>query len=205
MVKFQLPYNLARTDPVNSAVDRLFLLWHAYDEEEALLKEWHEDTANAQKPTGNPLFDFFLDTWGKGLWADVRTPNIPFPQRTYFQALGVVSHQLRQQIRSNVLDQVLQPDGAGKFILPPTLKPPYDNDPAAANKLAQAEIDKILAAFDKCEIASLKLIDQYVETTVNSTCPQDVYLNALLRMMLIETHCFEIQKQFLQTGRPQSA
>jgi hypothetical protein len=186
-------YNLAGIDRA-SDLNKLFLFWHAYDEEEELLREWHESTAHGS--TNNELLDSFLDTWGEGAWKDVETPA-PWPRRTYFQALGVVSHQLRKNIRDNVLNEVLEPEG-DKFKLPPTLKEGVD--PKYAESLAQNEIGKILNAFNKCEILSLAQIDAYVHQTLNNNCPQDVYLNALLRMTCIETGCFEVQKHFLETG-----
>ena len=98
-------YPFDHVDPENSVVDRLFLFWHSYDKEEKLLKDWHNYTAGVSKPTGNVLFNSFLNTWGKGDWNKVKSPDVPFSDRTYFQALGVVSHQLRQEIRDNVLER----------------------------------------------------------------------------------------------------
>ena len=56
------------------------------------------------QPTNNILFDSFLDSWGKGRWEEVEDDDVPFEKRSYFQALGVVSHQLIKQLRANVLD-----------------------------------------------------------------------------------------------------
>ena len=193
-------HNLAGTDPVHSPADRLFLVWHAYDVEEGLLQDWHNSTAH-DGSTNNELLDFFLDTWGKGDWTIVRRDPPPnFPDTAYFQALGVVSHQLRQEIRKNVLDEILVPEG-DKFKLPPKLKDGVTRE--YADKRAQAEIDKILSAFRDCEIKSLRVIDREAANQADNNCEgQNIYLHALVRMMDIETHCFVIQKNFLETGRP---
>jgi hypothetical protein len=188
-------YPFDRVDPEHSEWVRLFLFWHAYDEEEKLLQDWHNSTAGVSKPTGNVLFDSFLNTWGKGNWGDVDTPA-NWSQRTYFQALGVVSHQLRQEIRDNVLDKILVPEG-DRFKLPPELKKGVD--PKEAERLAHDEINRIKDAFEKCEIKGLEQADECASKTVKN-CPNDIYLQALLRMMLIETGCFKIQKHFLEEG-----
>jgi hypothetical protein len=188
-------YPFDHVNPENSVVDRLFLFWHAYDEEEQLLQDWHNSTAGVSKPTGSVLFDSFLNTWGKGNWRDVNTPA-KWSQRTYFQALGVVSHQLRQQIRDNVLDKILVPEG-DRFKLPPELKKGVD--PKEAERLAHDEIDKIKDAFEKCEMQGLEQVDACAKKALEN-CQNDVYLQALLRMMLIETGCFKIQKHFLEDG-----
>jgi hypothetical protein len=88
--------------------------------------------------------------------------------------------------------------------LPPELKPGVD--PTEAERLAQDEIAKLLAAFNRVEIPSLKNIDNRVKEERDNS-PNNRYLNALLRMMLIETRCFEIQKKFLEEGKilPESA
>jgi hypothetical protein len=192
-------FDLTGINPVGSAADRLFLFWHAYNEEEGLLKNWHESTSHS--PTQNQLLDFFLDTWGVGDWDVVHSDPPPrFPSLAYFQALGVVSHQLREEIKKNVLNKVFVRSGDG-FVFPPQLQPGVTR--AQADQLAQAEIDKIISAFEGCEIKSLKFIDRNADDQANTNCGgQNIYLHALVRMMDIETHCFEIQKQFLQTGRP---
>jgi hypothetical protein len=190
-------------DPEKHALGKLFWFWHAYDREDELLQVWHDSTARVSKPTGNVLFDSFLDTWGKGDWQEVKDDSVPFEKRSYFQALGVVSNQLSEQCRRNVLDRFLVPQG-DKFKLPPELKPGVD--PTEAERLAQDEIAKLLAAFNHAEIPSLKNIDKRVKEERDNS-PDNRYLNALLRMMLIETRCFEIQKKFLEEGKilPESA
>ena len=42
-------------------------------------------------------------------------------------------------------------------------------------------------------------VDHCAKKTLKN-CPNDVYLQALLRMMLIETGCFKTQKHFLENG-----
>jgi hypothetical protein len=189
-------------DPENHAWIRLALFWHAYAEEFKLLESWHISTERAQRPTGNILYDSFLDTWGKGKWNEVEDDSVPFEKRTYFQALGVVSHQLLKHLR-NVLNTILVSDG-DKFKLPPELKPGID--PKDADKMAQGEIDKITTALDRCVIPGLEKADKEVKNVLDN-CPKDPYLNALLRMMLIETKCFKIQRHFLEKGEilPESA
>jgi hypothetical protein len=184
-------YNLAGVDPKKSDLAKLFLFWHAYDEEAKLLQEWHEDTATAPKPTGNVLFDSFLVTWGDRPWN-----TNPSPKNTYFQALGVVSAHLRQKIRDSVLDEFLVPEGTG-FKLPPTLKDPKKRD--QAERRAKDEIAILLDAFNDPEIPGLEKVDKEAEK-VRDTSKKNFYLSALVRMMNIETGCFKIQKRFLEKG-----
>ena len=184
-------YNLAGVDPKKSHLDRLFLFWHAYDEEAKLLKDWHESTATVSKPTGNVLYDSFLITWGDGPWN-----TSPSPKNTYFQALGVVSADLRQKIRSSVLDAFLVPEGTG-FKFPPTLKDPSQR--GEAEKRAKDEIASLSRAFDDPEIPGLEKVDKRAEE-VRDKSRKDSYLSALVRMMNIETGCFKIQRHFLEEG-----
>lgn len=183
--------NLPGVDPKKSDLDKLFLFWHAYEEEAKLLQEWHEDTATAPKPTGNVLFDSFLITWGNGSWH-----TNPSPKNTYFQALGVVSADLRRKIRDSVLDAFLVPEGTG-FKLPPTLKDPKQR--GEAERLAKAEIEALVDAFNDPEIPGLEKVDGVAEK-VRDNSKKDIYLSALVRMMYIETGCFKIQRHFLETG-----
>jgi hypothetical protein len=187
-------------DPKKYALGKLFWFWNAYDEEEKLLESWHISTASVRQPTGNPLYDSFLDTWGKGKWNDVRKPGrVPWSKRTYFQTLGVVSHRLRERCRK-VLDQFLVRTG-DKFKIPPELKPGVN--PAVAEREAKIEAKNLLAAFNDPEIPSLKELDEKVKKILTGRhARNNIYLNALLRMMLIETDCFRIQKRFLQKGTP---
>jgi hypothetical protein len=187
-------------DPVNSHLDRLFLFWEAYDKEFTnLLKHWHDDTAQIRRPvgqvrsTGNVLYDSFLDTWGEGEFEN----NLPLEQKTYFSALGVVSKGLRDQC-TEVLDQVLQreAEGApgGRYKVPLQL---LIDRPTAESK-AQDTIKDILKPFN-LEHANLKdKIDPFVADAVKAS--NDLYLEALQRMMNIETKCFGIQKEFLESG-----
>ena len=104
----------------------------------------------------------------------------------------------------NVLNEVLVSQGDGFRPFEP--KPGIDiNSPDA---MAQAEIDKILRAFNHPDIPqsepvgpiqSLKNIDEKMEQERDRS-PDNCYLNALLRMMRIETRCFEIQQNFLDKG-----
>jgi hypothetical protein len=191
-------YPFGRLHPTNSPLDRLFLFWHCYDEEDKLLQDWHDSTHLVPKPTGNILFDSFLNTWGKGEWNEVRNGREQFEKRSYFQTLGVVSHFLIKRIRENVLNDVLVPDG-DKFKLPPELKPGVDQK--AADRQAQTEIEELKRVFEECEIRSLKKLDKEAkEESHRGDCRDDAYLKALVRMMEIETRCFEIQKHFLAKG-----
>jgi len=187
-------------DPRKTALGKLFWFWNAYDEEETLLEAWHNDTALVRQPSGNVLFDSFLDTWGKGKWDQVRKPGrVPWSKMTYFQTLGVVSHRLRERCRK-VLDKFLVRRSRG-FQIPPQLKPGVN--PADAEREAGTEVKQLLAAFNDPEIPSLKEIDEKVKKILaGRRARNNLYLNALLKMMLIETDCFRIQKRFLQKGVP---
>lgn len=180
-------------DPTRYALGRLYYFWNAYDREAAFLESWHISTASVGRTTGNILFDSFLDTWGKGNWREVENPG-PIKDKSYFQALGVVSHDLRQKIRTRVLDRYLVSVG---YELKPQLK--NEADQPEAEGRANGEINEILAAFDKCEIVSLEKLDKATKDELDK-CPEDVYLKSLLRMMQIETRCFRIQRQFLVHG-----
>jgi len=185
-------------DPKKYALGKLFKFWEAYDREAKLLESWHISTASVQKPTGNRLYDSFLDTWGKGRWSDVRKPGrVPWSKRTYFQTLGVVSHRLRERCLK-VLDQFLVRQGGE---LKPQLKPGVD--PADAEREAKIEVKRLLADFNDPEIPSLKEIDEKVKKILaGRRARTDIYLHALLRMMLIEMDCFRTQKRWLQKGMP---
>jgi hypothetical protein len=187
-------------DPKKTALGKLFWFWNAYDEEEMLLESWHDSTVRVSQPTGNPLYDSFLDTWGKGRWDAVRKPGrVPWSKMTYFQTLGVVSHRLREQCRK-VLDKFLVRKGRG-FKIPPQLKPGVN--PAQAEREAKDGVGRLLAAFNDPEIPSLQEIDEKVKKVLRGRrARNNIYLNALLKMMLIETDCFRIQRRFLQKGVP---
>jgi hypothetical protein len=60
-----------------------------------------------------------------------------------------------------------------------------------------------LAVFNDPEIPSLQEIDEKVKKVLRGRrARNNIYLNALLKMMLIETDCFRIQRRFLQKGVP---
>lgn len=185
-------------DPANSFTDKLFLFWAAYEKEAPLLEEWHSSTARIRSPipggppasTGNILYNSFLDTWGKDKFVN----DLPLDEKSYFSALGTVSSRLRQDC-FDVLDKILEKKVDGTFKVPLKLK----IDKPTAEQMAQDKISKLLDAFNKFEIPSLQKIDEKARQE-SDTSPNDDYLKALLRMMLIETRCFEIQKHFLETG-----
>ena len=93
------------------------------------------------------------------------------------------------------MDKILEKKVDGTFKVPLKLK----IDKPTAEQMAQDKISKLLDAFNKFEIPSLQKIDEKARQE-SDTSPNDDYLKALLRMMLIETRCFEIQKHFLETG-----
>jgi hypothetical protein len=195
-------------DPQNYQVDRLYLFWQAYDKEARLLKDWHISTSRVRQPannvppisTGNVLYDSFLDTWGKGEFEN----NSPLEQKSYFSVLGVVSKELRDRC-TEVLDQILQrvPGGestpGGRYVVP--LQPIIDRSDAESK--AQDTIKAIVKPFS-LEHANLKdKIDPFVADAVKAS--NDLYLEALQRMMNIETKCFGIQKDFLESGKVPTA
>ena len=188
-------------DPVGSHLDRLFMFWQCYVEEERLLADWHDSTANYPgKPTSNPLFNSFLDSWGEGTWEDLKDENVPFEKRSYFQALGVVSRRLIEEIQAKVLKDFVVPDGK-TWRLRRDLS---EVDRTNGEKLAKDEITTLLAAFDTCRIPSLKNVDKKVEDERDTEkCREDstVYLDALVRMMNIEIDCFITQAHFLKEGK----
>jgi len=191
---------LTNPDPVKVLWHRLFLFWESYDKEFTnLLENWHNDTAQIRRPdngparsTGNVLYDSFLDTWGKDKFEDNR---VPLGQKSYFAALADVSIGVRAECHK-VLKAILETvDGhPDVFKDPPKLKIPEQQ----ANELAQKELSKLFTQFSK-ELAALGTeIDPCVETATQRL--NDHYLEALLRMMQIETRCFKVQAHFLDTG-----
>jgi hypothetical protein len=194
-------------DPQNSHIDRLYLFWRAYDEEAKLLADWHDSASRVRQPpnlppasTGNVLYDSFLDTWGKGEFEN----NSPLDQKSYFSVLGVVSKELRDQC-TRVLDQILErvPGGeatpGGRYVLPLQLV----INRSAADSKAQDTINDLLRPLS-LEHAKLKdKIDPFVADAIRAS--NDLYLEALQRMMNIETKCFGIQKEFLESGKVPAA
>jgi hypothetical protein len=186
-------------NPQTSHLDRLFLFWHAYDKEAAdLLQAWHLDAARARArgSSGNVLYDSFLDTWGNGEFEN----NLPLEEKSYFSALGVVSKGLRDQC-TEVLDQILERQAGGERTPGGRYKVPLQLlvDRPDADSKAEVAINDILRPFD-IEHTSLKdKIDPFVADEVEAS-NHDPYLEALQRMMNIETKCFSTQKQFLETG-----
>ena len=191
---------MADLNPQKSHLDRLFLFWHAYDKEAFdLLQKWHRDATDetAKGSSGNVLYDLFLDTWGN----DAFENDLPLEQKSYFSVLGVVSKELRNQC-TKVLDQVLQREKhgelkpGGRYALPLQLL----IDRSDAESKAEDTIRDILQPFS-LELDNLKnKIDPFVADAVKTANP-DTYLEALQRMMNIETRCFDIQKKFLENGK----
>jgi hypothetical protein len=184
---------MAQMEPATNYADRLYLFWQAYSSEASQhLNQWHrtpvvdEEARELNGDDSNPLYDSFLNTWANGKFEDdnIDFNNVPWDQKTYFAALDVPSLWLRLQC-----EKVLKVDQTGK----PQLVNP--NDPDAAKR----KIDELIEAFGK-ELASLKKIDLAVANELNGN-PKDIYLQALNRMMQIETECFEKQLAFLQTGQ----
>jgi hypothetical protein len=196
-----------RLDPQNSHVDRLYQFWQAYEKEAKLLRNWHDDAFNIlaeAQGSPNALYKSFLDTWGGG---DFENDAVPLDRKSYFAALAVVSRWLRDECLS-VLKDVLDAEKDGSFKVDlQTGKPrlragvsPEDADDKAKKKI----YNDLLKYFDR-EDASLKTIDSDVKGEVSKLDPPDRYLEALLRMMRIETNCFRIQIGFLKDGQVPSA
>jgi hypothetical protein len=189
-----------KMDPVNSATDRLYLFWSAYEEEALqLLTKWHEDPikirANNERSggSGNPLYDSFLDTWGNGAF---ETDRVPLEAKSYFAALGFVSRWLRDQCLEVLATEPEKPksalvDESGRPML-------------AANKSNKDASDKVdvLKKMFKGELVGLGKVDA---TTKDVAQGDDRYLHSLLRMMLIETDCFKTQLHFLEHGEVPTA
>jgi hypothetical protein len=185
-----------KMDPVNSYTDRLYLFWHAYeDEANSLLEKWHDDpkrikAANESSGgSGNPLYDSFLDTWGNGPF---ESDSVPLEKKSYFAALGYVSRWLRDRCLEVLATDPKNPkmavvDASGKPML-------------ALNKSDKDARDKVadLAELFKGELGGIDKVDTAAEDVARG---EDRYLRALLRMMKIETDCFQTQSYFLEQGR----
>jgi hypothetical protein len=189
---------LPNPDPVNVTWHRLFLFWESYEKEFInFLMDWHNDTAGKRTPgpgparsTGNVLFDSFLDTWGMGDFVD---HEVPLEKKSYFAALGVPSIAVRDECLK-VLKRILKTQ-EGEIT-----NPPEPIDEGEANDAAQKELETLSKEFGDV-IKTLKTkIDPCVEKAYKESNGDD-YLEALLRMMRIETRCFEVQKHFLDTGK----
>jgi hypothetical protein len=185
-----------KMDPVNSYADRLYLFWHAYEEEaNSLLEKWHNDPKRIKAAndsaggSGNPLYDSFLDTWGNGPF---ESDSVPLERKSYFAALGFVSRWLRDRCLGVLATDPKNPklavvDESGKPML-------------ALNKSDKDARDKVadLTNVFKGELDGLDKVDTTTEDVARG---EDRYLRALRRMMLIETDCFKTQKYFLENGR----
>lgn len=197
--------SLPNPDPVNTPWHRLFLFWEAYDKEFIdFLKKWHNDTAQQRRPgpqadepgptlisTGNVLFDSFLDTWGEGKFDD---PQVPLEKKSYFAALGVASIEPRKKCLQ-VLKDILETDRNGDLKEPLKLKV----SPEQANAKAQEALAQLEQRFS-IELGALKdKVDPRLREAIGKS--PDTYLQALLRMMEIETGCFQVQKDFLKSGK----
>jgi hypothetical protein len=193
---------MTNVDPQNSHVDRLYQFWQAYEKEARLLRNWHDDAFNilAEGQPPNALYKSFLDTWGGG---DFENDAVPLDQKSYFAVLETVSRWLRDECLS-VLNDVLDTAKDGSFKVDektgkPQLRAGVSTDDAdykAKNKIN----NDLLKYFDR-EHTSLETIDSDVNGEVGKLDPPDRYLEALLRMMLIETNCFRIQLGFLKNGQ----
>ena len=157
-------------------------------------------TACYKQDPPNALYKSFLDRCGEGTWEDIKDENVPFEKRSYFQALGVVSRRLIEEIQAKVLKDFVVPDGKTLAIA----RDLSEVDRTNGEKLAKDEITTLLAAFDTCRIPSLKNVDTKVEDERDTEkCREDstVYLDALVRMMNIEIDCFITQAHFLKEGK----
>jgi hypothetical protein len=179
-------------DPVGSYLDRLFLFWQCYVLEENLLADWHD---SAFKYPGRPhhqLFESFLDAWGKDPW-EKTNETVDFEKQSYFQALGVVSHRLIEQLQGGVLGEFLVKEGNTWSL--------RQDVSADAEKRAEEEIRTLVKGFDECRIPTLEKAKKEVEEEADSAkCGKDIYLDALTRMIDIEEKCGLIQAHFLKTG-----
>jgi hypothetical protein len=190
--------SLPNSDPVNKEWHRLFQFWESYDKEyNRLLETWHNETAEVRRPdpsggyvsTGNVLYDSFLDTWGKDNFVDPKGLNA----KSYFAALATASINPRDRCLET-LKTILKTDANGNFTRPP--------EPKNTEEEANAVADGILKSLAKQyweEFQILKKCDDKVKEIIGST--NDSYLEALIRMMDIETRCFERQAHFLDTGK----
>jgi hypothetical protein len=184
-------------DPKKILWHRLFLFWEAYDLEfTLLLDKWHRDATRLRgdppRPSFNPLWDSFLDTWGKGGFVDDR---VKLDDKSYFAALGAVSVGVKADCL-RILQSILKTDSNKNIIFPPELAV----DDETANREADNELKRLLKdEFSKEFDALEKKVDPCVKKAADES-RGDEYLLALHRMTTIETGCFEVQKHFLETG-----
>jgi hypothetical protein len=195
-------------NPVDVPWHRLYQFWEAYDKEYTnLLKKWHNDTAQLRRPpppprpgepkrdpwpipSGNVLYDSFLDTWGEGNFED---ESVGLDEKSYFAALATASVEPRAECLK-VLQHILEIDEDGVPLDPPQLKVPVEE----ANAKAEAARGKLLTRFSTDFDALKNKVDPNVRNAIGGS--DDRYLKALLRMMDIETECFRVQRDFLKTG-----
>jgi hypothetical protein len=184
-------------DPVNIPWHRLYLFWEAYDLEfTLLLDKWHLDATRLRgsppRPSTNPLWDSFLDTWGKGQFED---DGVKLDDKSYFAALGSVSVGVKARCLK-VLQSILKTDGNGNIMFPP--EPKVDEE--TANREADKELQRLFNDEFSKEFAALECkVDPCVKRAADES-RGDEYLLALHRMTAIETGCFEVQQHFLKTG-----
>jgi len=180
------------------------MFWESYDMEfNKLLKDWHDSTAQPRRPgpdgkprsTGNQLYDSFLDTWGKGNFVD---PKVDLSKLSYFAALATASFGPLEECLET-LKKMLKTDANGKFTEPPTLKPGVTED--QANDMADRTLESLKKQYHE-EADVLEKADCAVKSViVGSRDPKNPYLQALIRMMDIETNCFKRQAYFLDYGK----
>jgi len=189
---------LPNPDPERKAWHRFFLFWESYEKEFTdLLMDWHNDTAGKRTPgpgpvrsTGNILYDSFLDTWGKGNFVD---REVGLDQKSYFAALAVPSIPIRTE-GLKFLKTILKTENDQ------ITNPPQAIDEGKADDAAQKQLETLSMEFGEVLEALKTKVDPCVEKAFRESNGND-YLEALLRMMRIETRCFEVQKHFLDTGK----
>ena len=193
---------LPNPNPVGTAWHRLYLFWEAYDKEfKKLLMKWHNDAAQVRTPgtstprtTGNVLYDSFLDTWGRGNFVD---DNVPLDKKSYFAALAVASIDPRAECFDTLRTILKTNNGAFEQPLQLTVSP------EKANAEAQRALDQLFKRFDNDHSALECRIDPKLREAIGQS--PDIYLKALIRMMDIETGCFKVQRDFLQSGKVSQA
>jgi len=185
---------LPNPDPENKPWHRLFIFWEAYAKEFTnLLKPWHNSAAQPQRNPHNEFYNSFLDTWGKGNFVDA---SVELKDKSYFAALATASFGPLNQCLAT-LKKMLKTDSNGNFIEPPTLTINEDE----ANKMANTVLTALAMQYHE-EADVLKKVDGAVKSVIGgSRDPKNPYLQALIRMMDIETNCFRRQAYFLDHGK----
>ena len=159
---------------------------------------------NTQEGLTTSCSKSFLDAWGRGQWEKGTNETVQFEKQSYFQALGVVSHQLIEQLQTGVLGEFLVKEGNTWSLRQAVSADARTN----AEKRAEEEIGTIVKGFKECRIPTLEKAEKEVKDEAESAkCGEDIYLDALTRMIEIEKECGLIQAHFLKTGRvpPESA